>query len=584
MDIVEQIVSNINSRELEKAKDIISKNENKHAKNVDFLSAKAMYYINTGEHRTAIDILKAALEIEPENNDLYYNLAYAYEALDNSNNKASDIIIKNYSKRINHEKGTHMPTRTQSSLSAIEKDAPLVSVIVLAYNKVEYTKQCIESIYKYTDDVDYELILVDNGSTDETFEYFKSLPKRRIVRLEENQGGCVGFNEGIKASIGRYVAVVCNDFIFTKNWLSNLVKCIQSDESIGYVSPGSSYISNCQQINLKFSNIDEMQAEAAKYNTTDPKKWEERIRLLPNVLFVKREVFDIVGYFDSAFYYGEFADDDLSFRIRQAGYKLMFCGDTFTHHFGHVTGGTDQRENDSLELSRKLFIQKHNGIDTWTDVKYDINLMSLFETSKIPQKSKIRILGIDVRCGNTILMVKNKLKQEGYKDIELCAFVQNPIYYQDLKTICNEVKVGDIEYLLNERKDDLYDIIIFDESINTYFNSESIIDKGLLLLKQPGQALMSFINTYDANNIINILTSKSAANNVIKSSFNFERFVQYLENNNHYKISVLKEYHPLTSEDNNLISNVANKVALDNNIELLLDKLKIYRYVINLLK
>ncbi len=590
MNIVQQIVSSINEKDLEKARNLISKNEKKFSKNVDFLSAKAMFYINIGEHRSAVNILKSAIEIEPDSNDLYYNLAFAYEMLDgasvvgNMGESNSNIIIKKYTKRVNHEKGTLMPIRSKCFASAIEVGAPLVSVIVLAYNKLEYTKQCIESIYRYTNDVDYELIVVDNGSTDETFEYFKSLPKKRIVRLEENQGPGHGFNEGIKASRGKYVAGVCNDFIFTKNWLSNLVKCAESDEGIGYISPGASYISNVQQINLNFSNIDEMQVEAEKYNISDPKKWEERVRLMPNVLFIKREVLDIVGLYDPAFYYGEFADDDISFRIRRAGYKLIYCGDTYTYHHGHVTVGIDQREKNSMEVSRKFFIDKYYGIDPWIDVKYDFNLVGLLDLNKLSDTTKIRILGIDVRCGNTLLMIKNKLKQEGFNNIDICSYVKNPLYYEDLRTICSKVGVGDAENVFNEYKDELFDIIVFDESINTYYNPEKLIEQGYLLLNQSGQMVISFINSYDINNFMNVLVNSSLSNDEIKSNFNFEKFLLYLQDKNYYNINVLKEYHSLTMEDNNLILNIAKKVSLNNNIESLLDKFKTKRYILNLQK
>jgi GT2 family glycosyltransferase len=474
-----------------------------------------------------------------------------------------------------------VPTRAQVANSTIEIGAPKVSIVVVAYNKVAYTKQCIESIYKYTNDVDYELIVVDNGSADDTYEYFKSLPKRRIVRLSENQGASVGFNEGFKAAKGKYIAGVCNDFVFTKNWLGNLVKCIESDDSIGYVSPGSSYISNLQQINLKFSNYDEMQIEAEKYNVSDPKKWEERVRLLPNVLFVRREIFDIVGYFDPAFYYGEFADDDLSFRIRRAGYKLVFCGDTFTHHFGHVTGGTDQKENSSLVHSRNLFIKKYNGIDTWADVKYDINLMNLLDYSKGDKKEKVKILGIDVRCGNSLLMAKNKLKQVGFSDIETYAYVQSPIYYEDLKSICSDVQVGKIDNLLRVFKEKSFDYIIFDEAVNTYCNPSEFLEEALLLLNKFGQAAMSIINSQNINRVSCILSNKHIEKDMIKSNFMLDDLLQYADKLN-FKTNILNEEHTLTENDKKSINELAKKVSLNNNADLLANKLKVYRYLVSL--
>ena len=75
-------------------------------------------------------------------------------------------------------------------------DDPLVSIYFQAYNHLEdYTKPAIEALFRYTKDIDYELILVDNGSTDGTFEYFKSLdhPRKRIYRITKNIGALYGY-------------------------------------------------------------------------------------------------------------------------------------------------------------------------------------------------------------------------------------------------------------------------------------------------------------------------------------------------------------------------------------------------------
>lgn len=65
-----------------------------------------------------------------------------------------------------------------------------VSICVFAYNRLDKTKRCVESILKYTDDVDYKLILIDNGSDDEIYNYFESIDfsNKKIIRITENAG------------------------------------------------------------------------------------------------------------------------------------------------------------------------------------------------------------------------------------------------------------------------------------------------------------------------------------------------------------------------------------------------------------
>ena len=232
-----------------------------------------------------------------------------------------------------------------------------VSIVLLAYNNINYTRDCVESIIKHTNNIDYELILVDNGSTDGTKEYFESIPNAKVIHLKYNIHLVKGFNIGLMAAEGKYSAAVCNDFIFTPNWLYNLILCIESDPTIGFVSPGATSISNMQQIDIPFNSKEEFEKEAERYNVSNSRKWEERVVLLPNVLCCPTALLDSIGYYDTRFYRGEFLDDDISFRIRRAGYKLIYCGDTITHHYGSLTTSIDHQSN-SLEEGRKTFYEK----------------------------------------------------------------------------------------------------------------------------------------------------------------------------------------------------------------------------------
>ena len=71
--------------------------------------------------------------------------------------------------------------------------------------------------------------------------------------------------------------------------------------------------------------------KAALFNKSNPAKWEEKIRLIPTAALYRREVFDTVGLYDAGFMH-DFGDDDFTFRVRRAGYKLILCRDTFVHH------------------------------------------------------------------------------------------------------------------------------------------------------------------------------------------------------------------------------------------------------------
>ena len=287
---------------------------------------------------------------------------------------------------------------------------PEVTICVLAYNRLEKTRRCVESILKYTQGITYELLLVDNGSEDGTLAYFQSVecPNKKILHITKNLGALYATNLAMRSFSGRYFALVINDAIVTKNWLSNLLRCFESDPKIGMVTPGASNVSNLQEISLSFSSYDEMQRKAAAYNQSDPRKWEQRVRLVAIIYLMKREVVDLIGLDDPGFFH-DFEEDDLSVRVRRAGYKLMVCMDTFIHHdhdFRHGEEKDQAQFQASIEAGRKNFMDKYHGLDSWSDMS---NYEAYLSIGAVLEKQAVapEILGVDVMCGMPILQIKN---------------------------------------------------------------------------------------------------------------------------------------------------------------------------------
>jgi GT2 family glycosyltransferase len=113
-----------------------------------------------------------------------------------------------------------------------------LSIAVIAFNKLEYTKQCVESILKYVPkDLHYELILINHGSTDGTKEYFESISPTKQLDIFINGGGLAAYTYICE---GKYFMLVSNDVIVTENAIANMIKCMESDEKIAWVVPATS--------------------------------------------------------------------------------------------------------------------------------------------------------------------------------------------------------------------------------------------------------------------------------------------------------------------------------------------------------
>ncbi len=363
---------------------------------------------------------------------------------------------------------------------------PLVSIVVTAYNHLEYTRQCIDCLYQYTSHIPFELIVINNGSTDGTEEYFASLKDAKKITFAQNMGVDTAVNSGFAIARGLYTLNLSNDILVTHRWLDNLLACIQSDPRIGMVVPVCNASSGYQQVNLNYKTLDEMQQMAARYNrVSDPAKWEDRLRLITYTCLFPTHLQKELGGFDEHFNPGGFDDDAMAFRIRRMGYRLVLAGDTFVHHFGSVTFSAEYTKNNLLERNRNLFFQKF-GVDAWSVTAVDFHVLSLADSSR---KGSIKLLGLGQSCGGTLLQMKNLYRRQGQTDVELYYLAQRESQLPDLQTICRQAACAPVSQLTPLFGGRLYDQIVV-ESETHGFEDPGAVFVRLKALLAPGGRLI----------------------------------------------------------------------------------------------
>jgi GT2 family glycosyltransferase len=371
--------------------------------------------------------------------------------------------------------------------------APKCTVAVMGYNRLEKTKYCVACVLAYTRDVDHELILIDNGSDDGTLEFFLSVehPAKRVVRVTKNIGSSFPHRHLLGMYRGKYLVTVSNDVYVTKNWLSNLLACYESDPAVGYVQPVSSNVSNFQQIDLPYANFEEMQERAAAFNVSDPLRWNERVRLIGILGLFSREVLEAVGSVDPAFVH-DFGEDDLSLRIRRAGYRLVLCCDTWVchdHDFGGMGAEDQARYALSLQSGREIFAEKHRGLDAWDDtVNFEFGLLDPLHTADLPP-GNIRLLAVDPRCGTPLLEMRNHLRKRGRLDVESRAFTTQVKYYADLQAAAQTAVCDRIEYLAERCEPGAWHIVALCEPLDGYEKPLERLE-ALFSLLAPGGLLL----------------------------------------------------------------------------------------------
>jgi len=197
------------------------------------------------------------------------------------------------------------------------------SIIVVSYKNLNDTKRCIESILRWTRDVPYEIIVVNNDQSEESVKYFEKLGSDfnhiKYLNSPQNLGWVKGINKGYELvnPDSEFVIFANNDVIVTENgWLSRLLNHFTEDT--GAVGPISNYIIGRQSIAFNHTGI-----------------WEEYTNtLIGFFMCIRKEIIDKIGLLDERFGEGGAEDHDYSIRIRKEGYQLKIARDVYVHHSG----------------------------------------------------------------------------------------------------------------------------------------------------------------------------------------------------------------------------------------------------------
>jgi GT2 family glycosyltransferase len=225
---------------------------------------------------------------------------------------------------------------------------PRISVVVVNHNGGDLARRAVESLLEQ-DYSDYELIVVDNASDDESLARILDSPRveasplrLRVVRLARNSGCAGGRNAGIQAANGEYLAFLDSDAVAPSGWLSAVAVTMAAGDRVGVVASTSLWMRNPRVLQSQ-GGVVTLSGHAVDLGFGEP--WEfTRIDEAPayamgNGMVVRREVFDQVGTFDEACrnYY---EDVDFCLRAQLAGYEVRTCGAEPLLHYGGLSNET----------------------------------------------------------------------------------------------------------------------------------------------------------------------------------------------------------------------------------------------------
>jgi GT2 family glycosyltransferase len=246
-------------------------------------------------------------------------------------------------------------------LTPRRKPTPSTSIIVVTLDNVVFTRLCLETVLANTGGGQFELIVVDNGSSDGSVEYLESLSKLhsdvRVLSNSTNAGFAAATNRGLRHAQGDVLVLLNNDTIVAPGWLPALTRHLD-EQAIGLVGPITNRSGNEAEIECEYETYGEYLEFAAR------KRDSAAMDVRTATLFcaaLRRDVYEQVGPLDEGFGLGLFEDDDYAIRVRQAGYRVVLAEDVFVHHFGQATVGKPnvlENYGEAFHANRRRFEEK----------------------------------------------------------------------------------------------------------------------------------------------------------------------------------------------------------------------------------
>lgn len=379
--------------------------------------------------------------------------------------------------------------------------SPKVSIIILNWNQLAYLQQCLKSLIENTDYSNFEIIILDNGSSEKgTADYLKSLPYK-IILSPQNLGYARGNNLAAKRAEGEFLLFLNNDIVAEKNWLTPMVKLMLERVDCGIVGSKLLYPDRTiQHIGVAFDWRGNRRHIYKKYpaDISPAKELRECEAVTGACLLIRREIFEQVGGFDERYKNGS-EDIDLCLKVRTKGYRIFFCPQSVLIHFEKTS--LKKRGNFYKKWTEKknnrIFFKKWGAkIDQFRLLEYkNVKPFHYYVEERrdlinlIPKDSK-NIL--DVGCGQGFL---GKALKKAKKHITIWGIEIDPENSKIAAKNLDYCYVGDVEEInLRNFNLPIFDCLIFADILEHLKDPWKVLKKFRDYLDPRGRVICSIPN------------------------------------------------------------------------------------------
>ncbi len=242
---------------------------------------------------------------------------------------------------------------------------PLLSLVVLGFRNFDRTtKPCLESLVPWFQDPQIEVLVVDNGSPDDsgpkTAAWCAAHPEVKCLLSQSNRGYAGGMNWGAAQARGKWLLLVNNDTVFPAHTLDALKRVInEAPTDVAMLGPVTNAAGNGQRLWKPAATFEEWLQIGAWLNQHPTHQLMPAYRCDFFTIAIRRDAWDRLGGLDLAFGLGYYEDFDFSLRLAKAGYRQMITEDVFILHVGSATFQGSKSARELIKRNKKLLQSKH---------------------------------------------------------------------------------------------------------------------------------------------------------------------------------------------------------------------------------
>jgi GT2 family glycosyltransferase len=235
------------------------------------------------------------------------------------------------------------------------------SIVIPVLNQKELLHRTLDSIARHTPR-SHEVVVVDNGSGEETREFLSTRPVRLVIN-PRNRGFAAAINQGVAAARGEVIVLANSDIEVTPGWLEELLAALAQPQA-GLAGPLTNYCGGVQKIEVDYEKSGGPDGVAEQLRQWRGGCFREVDKLVGFLMAVTRETLDAVGPWDERFGIGNFEDDDYCLRVRLLGLRCMMAEGAYVHHEGSATfRGERIGYLELMQKNREIYMQKWRNPD-----------------------------------------------------------------------------------------------------------------------------------------------------------------------------------------------------------------------------